>query len=52
MTLSDLGSSWGSFINGVPCLPGEVMFVAFEDEVFLGNVQLHMSIVSPAVKSS
>ena len=46
MTLSDLGSSNGTFIKGVPCLPGEVLFVEAEDEIFLGDVRLRITVVT------
>jgi len=46
MTLSDLGSSNGTFIKGVPCLPGEVFFVAAEDEIILGEVELRISVIT------
>ena len=45
MTLSDLGSRNGTFIRGIPCLPGEVMFVEPEDDIFLGDVQFKISVV-------
>lgn len=44
MTLSDLGSRNGTFINSVPCLPGEVMFVEPGDEVYLGDVYFKISV--------
>lgn len=46
MTLSDLGSSNGTFIRGVPCLPGEVMFVEKGDEIFLGDVGFHIRLIT------
>jgi hypothetical protein len=46
MTLSDLGSSNGTYIKGVPCLPGEVMFIEPDDEVFLGDVRFHITLVT------
>ena len=52
MTLSDLGSSWGTAINGIPCLPGEVMFIDITDEIFLGDVQLHISILKSEAGAS
>ena len=45
MTLSDLGSDSGTFISGVPCLPGEIMVVEAGDEIFLGDVRLRFSII-------
>jgi hypothetical protein len=46
MTLSDLGSSNGTFIKGIPCLPGEVFFVDAEDEIFLGGVRFRISVIT------
>lgn len=46
LTLSDLGSSNGTFIKGVPCLPGEVLFVDAEDEIFLGGVRFHIRVIT------
>jgi pSer/pThr/pTyr-binding forkhead associated (FHA) protein len=45
MTLSDLGSSTGTFIKGTPCLQDEVMYIEAEDEIFLGDVRLRFSII-------
>jgi hypothetical protein len=39
LTLSDLGSSNGTSINGVPCMEGEIMYLAAGDEVILGDVR-------------
>lgn len=39
LTLSDLGSSNGSSINGVPCLEGEILFIEPGDSVILGDVR-------------
>jgi len=52
MTLSDLGSSNGTFINGVPCLHGEIMFIEAGQEVFLGNVRLHIRVVKTGTELS
>ncbi len=52
MTLSDLGSSSGTFIRGVPCLEGEIMFVEPEDEILLGDVQLCFSVIRKDVEAS
>jgi pSer/pThr/pTyr-binding forkhead associated (FHA) protein len=46
MTFSDLGSSNGVFINGIPCLPGEIMFVETGDEVFLGQLKIRIAVAS------
>ncbi len=45
LSLSDLGSSNGSFIGDVPCLPGEVLYFREEDEIFLGDVKLTVRVV-------
>ena len=50
MTLSDLGSSHGTYIKGTPCLQGEVMYIEAGDEIFLGDVQLRISIIKKEVK--
>jgi len=44
LTISDLGSSRGTWINRVPCLKGEIMFVAAEDTIFLGDVSIQVRI--------
>ena len=44
MTLSDLDSSNGTFIGGIPCLPAEVMFISSADEIFLGDVGFQISL--------
>ena len=46
LTLSDLGSSNGTTINGVPCLEGETMFVNPGDVIMTGNARFHYRIVS------
>lgn len=38
ITISDLGSTNGTRLNGVPCLPDEVFFVQSSDELQLGDV--------------
>ena len=45
MTLSDLGSSSGTFIKGVPCLQGEVMFIETEDVIFLADVRIRFNVI-------
>ncbi len=45
MTLSDLGSSNGVYINRVPCLPGEVMYVDAGAQICLGDVCLSLKLV-------
>jgi len=39
LTLTDLGSSNGSSINGVPCLEGETLFITPGDTVVLGDAR-------------
>lgn len=46
LTLSDLGSRNGSFIGDVPCLPGEILFLGGDDEVFLGDVKMTIRVVT------
>ena len=48
LTLSDLGSSNGTSINGVPCLEGETMFVSPGDALVVGNARLHLAIIPAA----
>ncbi len=54
LTLSDLGSSNGSSINGVPCLEGEIMFIEPGDSIVLGDARFNIDIKprSPAGSSS
>ncbi len=52
MTLSDLGSSNGTFINGVPCLHGEIMFIEAEQEVFLGEIRFRIQVVKSGTELS
>ena len=52
MTLSDLGSSNGTFINGVPCLHGEIMFIEAEQEVFLGEIRFRIQVVKTGTELS
>jgi hypothetical protein len=44
LTLSDLGSSNGSSINGVPCLEGEIMFIEPGDTLILGDARCSLEI--------
>jgi len=52
MTISDLGSSNGTFIRGIPCLPGEIMFIEIEDEIFLGDVGFRISVIGKEMEPS
>lgn len=52
MTLSDLGSNNGTFIRGIPCLKGEVMFIATGDDIFLGDVQFRISVITDQAELS
>jgi len=47
LTLTDLGSSNGSTINGVPCLEGEIMYVQPGDTIVLGDARFTVSIETP-----
>jgi hypothetical protein len=49
LTLSDLGSSNGTSINGVPCLEGETMYVEPGDVIIVGDARFRFSI-GPADK--
>lgn len=46
ITVTDLDSTNGTRVNGVPCLPGEVFFVQADDVVQLGEVQLHLQLTT------
>jgi hypothetical protein len=46
LTITDLGSASGTWINRVPCLKGEIMFVESEDTVFMGDVSMHFEVKS------
>jgi len=48
MTLSDLGSSNGTFIRGIPCLAGEVLFINDSDDIALGDVRVRVMVISQA----
>lgn len=50
MTLSDLGSTSGTFIRDIPCLPGEIMFLETADDVFLGTVRCQIRVINQGVK--
>jgi len=44
LTISDLGSSNGTFIRGIPCLSKEIMVIEPQDEILLGDVRFHINI--------
>lgn len=44
LTVSDLGSSNGTSVNGVPCLEGEILFIETGDTLVLGNAQCTLEI--------
>ena len=44
LTVSDLGSSNGTSINGVPCLEGEIMFIEPGDILVLGDAKCTIEI--------
>jgi len=46
MTFSDLGSSNGTFINGVPCLTGEIMFIVAGDNISLGQLKISIMVAT------
>lgn len=52
MTLSDLGSSSGTFIKNVPCLPGEIMMVESGDDIYLGDIRIRFSIIEKETNRS
>ena len=45
LTITDLGSSNGTSINGVPCLEGEVMYIEPGDIIILGNARFTYDII-------
>lgn len=51
MTLSDLGSSNGSFVDRVPFLPGEIVRVETGTEVCLGETAFLLTLVEPRVET-
>ncbi len=46
MTISDLDSTNGTRINGVPCLPGEIFFAQSGDSLQLGDVSLTLQLLA------
>ena len=45
LTITDLGSSNGTSINGIPCLEGETMYIEPGDIIILGNARFSYDIV-------
>jgi len=45
LTITDLGSSNGTSINGIPCLEDETMFIESEDIIILGNARFSYIII-------
>lgn len=45
LTITDLGSSNGTSINGIPCLEDETMFIAPDDIIILGNARFSYTLV-------
>jgi hypothetical protein len=45
LTITDLGSSNGTSINGIPCLEGETMFIEPGDIIILGNARFSYEII-------
>lgn len=45
LTITDLGSSNGTSINGIPCLEGEIMFIEPGDVIILGNARFSYDII-------
>jgi hypothetical protein len=50
LTITDLGSSNGTSINGVPCLEGEIMYIEPDDIIILGNARFNFNIL-PATEA-
>jgi len=46
LTVTDLGSSNGTSINGVPCLEHEIMFIEPGDRLVLGNATCTIEILA------
>jgi len=50
LTITDLGSSNGTSINGIPCLEGEIMYIEPGDIIILGNARFSYNI-TPATEA-
>jgi hypothetical protein len=46
LTVTDLGSSNGTSINGVPCLEGEILFIEPGDTLVLGDARCTLEFTS------
>jgi hypothetical protein len=46
LTMTDLGSSNGTSINGIPCLEDETMFIEPGDIIILGNARFNYKIIA------
>ena len=44
-TISDLGSRNGTFIGNVPCLPGEILYFETDNDIYLGDLKIKLSLV-------
>ena len=47
LTVADLGSSNGTSVNGVPCLEGEILYLAAGDVLVVGDARLSVEIETP-----
>jgi len=52
LTVSDLGSSNGTYIREIPCLSGEIMFIEPGDEILLGDVRFRIRMLTGAAEVS
>ena len=52
LRFTDLGSTNGSYVHGIPCLPGEVMYIGPDDEIILGDISIRVSLVTGIQKAS
>lgn len=46
MTLSDLGSGRVTLINGLPCMPGEIMYLDDDADICFGDTLARISIIN------
>jgi len=52
LTISDLGSSNGTSINGIPCLEGETMYIEPGDTIILGNARINYQVIAASSTDS